>query len=77
VANVETRSCVCDHTVGEHTQTPDDTACTLCDCLDFCPPAVADEITTAIYEWALEDGEQWADAAHEYRRRRGPTAEST
>lgn len=65
--------CICDHGLGEHSQVPphgDDVACTQCDCPDFCTSEDADEVTTAIYEWALEDGERWAGTAHEYRRRR-------
>lgn len=65
-------TCICDHLVDHHTQSPphDDLPCTLCDCPDFCKTEDADEVTDIIYEWALEDGERWAGTAHEYRRRR-------
>lgn len=64
-------TCICEHDILKHPQTElDDVACTLCDCPDFCTAKEADEVTDAIYEWALEDGERWAGTAHEYRRRR-------
>lgn len=66
------RVCVCGDDLTEHTQTSphDDVACTVCDCPDFCTAEAADEVTQAVYEWALETGERWAGTAHEYRRRR-------
>lgn len=61
--------CICDHGLGEHSQVPHCVQATS-SWGDFCTSEDADEVTTAIYEWALEDGERWAGTAHEYRRRR-------
>lgn len=67
-------TCICDHSIDDHTQDEhDDTPCRICgpdDCPDFCSESDADEISDVIYEWALADGEHWATTVHEYRAHR-------
>lgn len=70
VTNDPNWTCICEHDIHQHAQVENDAvACLECSCTDFCTEADADEVTDAIYEWALEDGETWATTAYEYRQR--------